>query len=171
MSGTRSRSCSARPSDPAPTNPNLNPADAFAAHFAPQPAQEATVLPPETPINSNGDPEPAPEPATTTATAEDGASEPSQPSNDNDVGTANREEEGVSQRLLHLRQNFNRDTIRQASKAKRTFQKHESNHERFIACGFTSTSHSSSCQSSVKLSMMSTPPSTINLWCKSTLDT
>ena len=95
MAGTQSRSRSARPSDPAPTNPNLNAADAFAAHFAPQPAQEATVLPPETPINSNDDPEPA---TTTTATA----AVANQPSVNVDV---NREEEEVSRRILHLHQN------------------------------------------------------------------
>ena len=38
----------------------------------------------------------------------------------------------MSQRLLHLRQNFNHNVILQASNAKRTFEKHESNHERII---------------------------------------
>jgi hypothetical protein len=38
----------------------------------------------------------------------------------------------IGQRLANLRDNFNPENIRKSSKAKATFKKHQSNHERFI---------------------------------------
>jgi hypothetical protein len=38
----------------------------------------------------------------------------------------------IGQRLANIRDNFNPENIRKSSKAKATFKKHQSNHERFI---------------------------------------
>ena len=50
----------------------------------------------------------------------------------NDEEDANANATQIGQRLADIRNNFNPENIRKSSKAKATFKKHQSNHERFI---------------------------------------